>query len=538
VHILGEFGIENADCTLDGYLEGYVIPAQSSAREALEPLLEFFNAYAIEEQGRLVFRQTDYADRKQINTRDLLQETDGAQKVNVRDSELELPSEVIIKHSTVFEDYEQRATKSRRLDGASDRQISIQLPAVMSEVAALERAEKRLRQDWVKRKTCTLAVPNKYFDLSPGDVVSFENNDEGLWVVNSKETGTGHEIEMVSHMDLPVSSSARLVANTPFVSFPTFGQPLAIMMDLPLPRSTEDGRIISHLATYADPWGSAYAVFSSPSQDGFKRRGLATVPSTFGTLLAEVDAGPLGLLDKGNHLHVELLNNNFQSVDLLGLFNGANLLAVEVQNGEYELLQFQTAELQQDGTWILSSLLRAHFGTERAMQSGLLEGANVVAVDGTLTAIEMDSLELGLAQNWRIGPARDPVASDNYLTLTHANTRKSGRMLSPVHLRAQLQESGDVLFSWIRRGRFQSDTWENAEIPLDANTELYQLNILDMNGVSKRQVSLTSSNFEYGLSDQQADLGTTNSAFQFQVAQIGDNGLPGSSAIIQVSPQS
>jgi len=537
IRILNEFGIDNVDCRLDGYLEGYVIPTQASAREALEPLLEFFNAYVIEEQGRIVFRQSGYADRNQVLSGDLLQENDDPQKIEIRDSELELPSEVIIRHASVFDDYEQRATKSRRLDGASDRQISIQLPAVMSEVKALEVAEKRLRQDWFSRKTCRLSVSNKQFEFSPGDVVSLSMDSKEQWIIESKETGIGHEIEMRSHLDLPISISSRLASETPFVSFPTYGKPLAVMMDLPLLRSTNEGRVISYLATYADPWASFYAVFSSPSQEGFSQRGVATIPSTIGWLLEDIKQGPVGRLDHGNQLHIELLNNNFQSVDQLGLFNGSNLLAIEADNGDYELLQFQTTDLQEDGTWLLSNLLRAQFGTESAMQSGLSRYAKVVVVNETLTAIELDPFEIGLEQNWRIGPARDPVASPNYETLTHVNNRYLAKMLNPVHLNSKTLSDGDIEFSWIRRGRINSDSWHNAEIPLDANTEFYQLNILDMNGISQRQANLSSRNFVYTAPDRLADLGATDAAFQFQVAQIGDNGLPGFPSTLPVPSQ-
>jgi len=536
IHILNEFGIADVDCKLDGYLEGYVIPAQTSAREALEPLLQFYNAYVVEEQGRIVLRQTNYSDRGNIVADDLLQENDQPQKINIRESELELPSEVIVKHASVFENYEQRATKSRRLDGGSDRQISIQLPAVISESVAIDRADKRLRQDWLSRKTCKLSISNKYFELAPGDVIAFDIQDQCQWIIDSKETGESHEIELRSHVDLPVSLSSRLISQTPFESYVTYGKPSIIMMDLPLLRSTNEGKVISYLAAYANPWAQNYAVFSSPSEDGFRQRGIVSSPATIGSLLEAVKPGPIGLLDKANNLHVQLLNNNFQSVDLLRVFNGANLIAIEAVNGEYELIQFQTAKLQQDGSWILSNLLRGQLGTEPAMNSGLPTNAKLLVLDQSIIPVELDPLEIGLVQNWRTGPARDPVNASSYEMLSHANNRRSGRMLTPVHLRSKQNSDGEIYFSWIRRSRIQADSWENAEVPLDANSELYQLNILDLQGNSKRQVSLSHRNFEYGTPERLADLGAEDTAFVFRVAQVGDNGLPGAYSTIHVTP--
>ncbi len=46
------------------------------------------------------------------------------------------------------------------------------------------------------------------------------------------------------------------------------------------------------------------------------------------------------------------------------LLAGGNLAAVENADGDWELLQFQTATLVAPGTYDLSVLLRGQFGTE------------------------------------------------------------------------------------------------------------------------------------------------------------------------------
>ena len=143
--ILADYGYTGVVSQVDGYIDGYVMPVAGSARAALESVLGLFRVKVFEEGENIFFRETAYADRMQIIDLDHVQEGQEARETRTRASELELPGEVIVSHYSVFGNYEQSASKSRRLEGGSERQIAIQLPAVMSSEIAIAQAEKKTK---------------------------------------------------------------------------------------------------------------------------------------------------------------------------------------------------------------------------------------------------------------------------------------------------------------------------------------------------------------------------------------------------------
>jgi hypothetical protein len=102
-------------------------------------------------------------------------------------------------------------------------------------------------------------------------------------------------------------------------------------------------------------------------------------------------------------------------------------------------------------------------------------------------------------------------------------------------LRAQKTKDGGYEVSWIRRGRINSDSWDGADIPLDAQAEQYLLKIFDLEGNMKREVTVLKPNFSYANQMHDEDFGPENSRFKIEVSQLNDEGLPGASTRIEIS---
>ena len=254
-----------------------------------------------------------------------------------------------------------------------------------------------------------------------------------------------------------------------------------------------------------------------------------------GVLQNDISFGAQGRWDYQNHIIVSLIDGNFESVTRLGVLNGANVIVLESNNGNYELIQFAQAELQADGSWKLSRLLRAQLGTEAEMLAGSFVGANVILLNQAIYPLELKDGEIGILQDWRAGPAKDHVSASTYNSITHQNNRRSSQLFSPVHLRAQITSDGGYEVSWIRRGRINSDSWDGADIPLDAQAEQYLLKIFDLEGNMKREVTVLKPNFSYANQMHDEDLGPENSRFKIEVSQLNDEGLPGASTRIEIS---
>jgi len=534
VRILEEYGCKEFEVTLDGVLDGYAIPDQSSARAALEPLLELHDARVFEENGKIIIRHPVYAQKYQVNKHDLIQEDDDTLKVQKRGNELELPAEAIISHLSTFDEFEESKTKSRRLDGGSDRQINLQVPAVLSRPTALTLAESRLRKDWIGRDECSVAVSNEKLFLSAGDIVQFPDYSEKFWEIQNIERGERHQLSLRSIADFPKLSPQISATHSHEKSSSFFGRPDAVVMDLPLMRSSDQTRMFNHFALSASPWARNYALYSSPQTDGFELRANIHAQATIGNLIVPLQGTTLGRWDNKNEINLSLTYGKLESATEIALLNGANILAIETNLGSFELVQFTRAELQSDGNWKLSRLLRGQLGTELEMQSGAPIGAKVVLLNAAVLPLEVSDSEVGISQNWRIGPVNNGLNSEAFTTMEVSNNARSRKMFSPAHLKAELNEDSSLLFTWIRRGRLNSDSWDGSDIPLDADKERYILTISKPDGSIVRELIVAEPQYLYSSQMQTSDLGNASHDFLITVAQLSDTGVPGSQSSLKI----
>ncbi len=217
------------------------------------------------------------------------------------------------------------------------------------------------------------------------------------------------------------------------------------------------------------------------------------------------------------------------SVTEEALLNGANYAAIENEDGEWELIQFQTATLVAPATYDLSVLLRGQGGTERAMRDPVAAGARFILINSAVTPVNLRPDEVGLALNYKFGPASESLDEPSYGAEAHAFQGLGLRPLAPVHLQGKRNPAnGDWTFVWTRRTRIGGDSWAGLEVPLAEELELYQLDILaSPGGAVKRTVETTSPTYLYTAAMQTADFGATQWNVSIRVAQISPSYGPG-----------
>jgi hypothetical protein len=525
--ILQDFGHDTAKINVDGVVDGYLIPGQTSARAALEPLLALHNIQVFEENGDIIMQDHAYADQISIDQANLVQEEGEAELVFKRGNELELPGEAVINHGSVFGDYEETATKSRRLEGMSDRQISLQSPVIMPDTTALKLADMQLREGWVGREEATLSIPIGNIALTNGDIIQIGENSSRKWLVNQVERHFAQTVSLSSIVNLPNLAAVNVTENRASILPRLFGKPDIILLDLPLLRAGNENKSILHVAINAEPWAGVYNLYSSAEQEAFTRRSTITNRATLGRLGSGLAGRFEGRWDYQNHLTVELGNGAFESATRTSVLNGANALAIQSLNGSYEIVQFSHAQLQADGKWKLSQLLRGQMGTNLEAIAGAQKGARVIVLNEALNELELSDSEVGLELNWRAGPSRDNPAEDSHQHLQFEYSARSKKMLSPAHLKATQMNGRDYKISWVRRGRINSDTWAGADIPLDAASELYEVQVWDEDNNLQRRIQTPYSRLEYTMAMQQEDGIAIGESFRVLVSQLNDTGEPG-----------
>ena len=405
----------------------------------------------------------------------------------------------------------------------SDRVSAAELPIVMRHNIAQQIAESWLRDVWAARERASFALPPSLLALEPSDVITLEAGGRD-YRLRLTETGDALYKSIEARSIEPRVYEALRVPERPVEPDPVivYGPATAFFLDLPLFRSGE-AEETGFVAADASPWPGAVAFYRSPATSGFELNAIAELQATRGETVFDFYSGPVYRYDRSNTLRVSLAQGELASITEDALLAGGNLAAVKNADGEWELLQFQTATLVAPGTYDLSVLLRGQFGSEAAMRSPVAAGTSFILLDEAVTAVDMTGDDIGLLLNWRYGPAGEPIDDIAFVTEAHAFTSLGLRPLSPVHLQGKRDPgSGDWTFIWVRRTRVDGDGWEAAEVPLSEESELYQLEILDAPGgdVLRTVTVLGTQAYLYSTADQTTDFGSPQWNVAIRVMQI------------------
>jgi hypothetical protein len=353
--------------------------------------------------------------------------------------------------------------------------------------------------------------------LEPGDIVSFADDGRSrlLRITEIGEHGA-RDIE-ARGIDPEVYTGSPPAPRPTRIAPPVLvGQPFVVFLDLPLLTGSEPPHA-GYVAAIQSPWPGAIAFYRSPESSNFLLKAVALAPAITGVTLDDLPAGPISRLDRANSFSVRLDGGTLAAATELALLAGANLAAIENADGEWEVLQFQSAVLTAPSTYELSLLLRGQAGTEGAMRTPVAAGARFVLLDGALARVDMGPDEIGLDYTWRCGPASRNIGDPSYLETTHAFGGLGLRPLSPVHIRGA-RSGGDLAVSWVRRTRIGGDSWDSADVPLAEETERYEVDILDGSDVVRTLTSAAPS-LTYSAAEQITDFGAPQASIALRVYQ-------------------
>jgi hypothetical protein len=308
-------------------------------------------------------------------------------------------------------------------------------------------------------------------------------------------------------------------------------KPIFHLIDLPLWPGAEDPAGQFRIACHAKPWRGV-ATYASPSDDGFAERGLIGERAVMGELTAPLPGGASGRLIDGQTLELVLYSGELESKPFTQILNGANTALVQSSDGKWEVLQFLDAQEIGQNHWRLNSLLRGQLGTEAASLNEKPTGTPFILLDGGVQSIGLQTSEIGLELNWRIGAAGKSFSDDFFDTVKAIGGVQALKPLSPVHLKAERLSNNDLLFGWIRRGRADADSWLGEEIPLGEEREAYQVEIW-RSDVLVRSVQVQAASWIYPGADRLSDLGSSD--FQLRVAMVSSKIGAGDFASINIS---
>ncbi|MEP9371025.1 glycoside hydrolase TIM-barrel-like domain-containing protein [Mesorhizobium sp. KR1-2] len=519
--ILKDHGLPPADTSgADGTVQGYVIADPGAARAALEPIVELFDIAVHEAADRLVFRSRGTRIEAPVEVTELVYDGKGPIIETARIPDHQLPVEGILAFRDPLMEYQAGTVRSVREGAAGSRQQVISFPGVLENSEGQALLDDWMRRIWAERESITFAVATPNADVVPGNVVRFAGTGNGSgFLVTEIEDGL---VRKVSARQIIQGAPAmwrpqQIVPSIP--APPIVGQPFVQLLDLPTAPGGGAPEDQFRIAVWQKPW-KGQALFVSPEETGFVQRGSIARPASVGRLAGALSPGFEGRIDRSGSVLVELFDAEVASASRLQMLNGANAAAIRSANGAWEVVQFQKAEEIAPDVWRLNDLLRGQLGTDDAMAVGAPAGASFVVLDDAVQPAGLLAREIGLSLNWRVGPFGADFSSDRFATVTGVGGLRARGPLSPVHLRARKSADGDLLLSWVRRGRIDADDWSVGEIPLGEEREEYRIEIAAADGRPIRTANVVEPSWRYPASLIAADLGVRPAEIEVKISQF------------------
>jgi hypothetical protein len=517
--ILADHGIAPADVSgAEGTVTGYVISDPTTARQALEPLIDLFGLGVRQDAWGLSFRQETALRGEPIVIDEMVSEEGSAVIETVRSGDQDMPAEAILEFRDLFTEYQTISVRSRLLGAKGSRQHTISFPGVLEAGQGKNLLEERMNRLAGQREVVSFAVTQPDERIVPGAVIRVPaSGSDADFIVTEIEDGLTRKVsarQIVRSLPAPWGPGAQASQAVPTI---LAGQPLALFLDLPMNGAgvPEDQ---FRVALWRKPWRTQN-IFVSPEDTGFEYRNSVGRPANVGVLRGALGPGREGRIDRFATMAVELFGGETASISRLQLLNGGNAAAVRSVSGAWEVLQFETAEEIEPDVWRLGGLLRGQLGTGDAAASGALAGAYFVILDSAVEPAGLRASEAGLELNWRAGAAGVDFSDANFATSKEIGGIRAKLPLSPVHLRMR-KAVGGLEFSWIRRGRIDADGWMPNEIALGEEREAYRIEIGTANGGVRRVGESVSPVWTYGAAQMAADFGAVPSELSVTIRQL------------------
>ena len=451
-----------------GSMDGFTIQDRASFREAIEPLSTLFMFDLIESGPNIKAISQRESVASLVATLDDIGLTDGDPIRLTRAQASDLPLGMSINYIDVFNDYDPATVSQRRETVNSESIPESDTPIVMDGPRAQQIVDRLLYAAWAGRTRSDFSVMPQFIALEAGDVIQLQ--DEGFDIpvrVQSINDNSHREISAKSFDRGIFESTATPGRSQRNFTQPGDSAPSVAYMDLPRLQSGVVVPEAPYVAASLSPWVGV-DVYKSITNSNFELDTSVVSPTIMGSLTDDFDAGDPNVWDTVNELKVVISSGSLETVDELNVLNGANAMAIETSSNKWEIVQFVDAQLTGTREYTLTKLLRGQLGTEDAIEATVAKGAQVVLLDSSVQQLGFGINDIGREYYLRAGPGDKDVGDPLYNTVQKTFTGRGLRPYSPALLKAEIDGSGNVTISWVRRTRINGDSWDyTTDVPLN-----------------------------------------------------------------------
>jgi Putative phage tail protein len=499
----------------DAFVQGYVIDTVASARNALEPL-QLYQAFdLIEIDGQLKARIHSAAVDATVpicEARAANEQQDPPPLMTItRAQELDLPRELSVDHLNPAYDFQRGSQHARRITSKSHAVEKIALPIVCPSQNAKQIAERLLYRRWIERNKIEIMISRTMIDVDVGDVINFDGRVLRVTEINQHGGLIKANTVPVSEFTLSSSASADSGAGQRRHALTLIPSTL-YMMDIPPLRSADDQAGVYVAISGATGWAGG-ALFRSEDGVNFTSQTNVSVPVTAGLATSILGPAPTEYIDRAHTVNVALLRGTLSSCTQDDMLNGVNAALL----GD-ELIHFQNANLNGDGSYTLSNILRGRKGSEAAVATHTVGERFVLLQANTLRFIPLNVSDRGRSFYYRAATTGQDVQNvANTLFVPQLNALKP---LAPTHIMATRNSGGDMTLNWKRRARFNSEWVDFIDIPMDETAELYDVDVMNGSFVVRRFLNQIIPTLIYTAAQQITDFGTVQSSVTWNIYQL------------------
>jgi len=475
---------------------GYPIVQLQDAKTIIGTLAQAYFFDAVESDGKLKFVRRGHGSVATIDEVDLGLDSDQAKLTEELENIQDVPKTVEVMHIDPNQDYQQGKQKKIRHSRTikSLNQISLQIPLVMTGDEAAQLAEKLLWTADAERHSYTINLwKASHLLLDATDVVQFHYNGALLTArIGTATIGQGFAtaLQLKSEDSNNYTSAAVGNPDTGFVPQTIAGLALtlAFLLDMPYLRDI-DADAVGNTGFYAGltPQSSgiwpAGVLFKSSDAEAWDQMDSSTDPLGYG-IAQNALAAPATpwTWDYVNTLTVRMVKgSNPSSTTSLNVLNGKN---VAILYPSLEIIQFQNATLNGDGTYTLDTLLRGRRGTEWACGKADVGERVLFPLGGGLLHEQVALALLNQTRYYKPVTVGDDLNSGSVQTL--AVVGRDLKPYAPCQITGSRDISNNLTIQWQRRVRLGAKNIAGGRLGLAEDTESYDVVIVDGSGNVKR----------------------------------------------------
>lgn len=399
-----------------------------------------------------------------------------------REMDSQLPRRVTLRYLDASREYEINEQYSPERQSSQAVNIrEFEMPLVLSADQAAGVAEVLQYVPWLERTPMQFRLGPEHLDLEPADVITIDAPYGQFPVrLDSIKYGPNGVLECTARPNAPAIWTPNAEGGEGVIPDGEVGlaaDTVIELMDIPLIRDADDQPgFAAAMAGTSDGWEGGVLFRSVDNGQTWQDIQAWAAPVTMGYARNALAAHDGYVIDRDSELQVDLTAGALESITEAQMMTGLHWVAYGADQ-RWELIRFADADLQPDGSYVLSTLIRGARGTEWATslhQPGdavvLLDDADVA---GILTSIET----LNLVMQWRgVSVGQDINEAQNVPFAYRGVNLKPLSAVHPVGNRT----GGNWLISATRRSRYTTSWWTTGiERPLGEAVQAWEIDILD-----------------------------------------------------------